>query len=317
MLDLTKDFDKEKDVFYPAIWKLGQLNNKTYGVPWLGHSMCMIYNKGILDKAGVNAKSINSLDELVNAMKLVEEKTSAKGIGLVGANHNDVSWMVNQFIYGYGSGLVDQTGHKVIINNEKSFKAIDFYKNVLGKHAQETWVNDTGVEVMKYFREEKVAFEIQGPWGITDIEKNGNPFEVGTIDLADMGLYAEVGPMMIGLPTSMSEDKKTAAKDFIQFLISKEAQEKIMDGEYSPEHDTYYPFRIPVRKDLSESLIFEKYKTYYPFVEGLKKPSIDVPVPKWQTIKDKYYAPGLHQVMNNEITIKEFLNEIEKKVMKF
>ena len=94
-------------------------------------------------------------------------------------------------------------------------------------------------------------------------------------------------------------------------MISKEAQEKIMDGEYSPEHDTYYPFRVPVRKDLSESLVFEKYPQYLPFLKGFKRPSIDVPVPKWQTIKDEYYAPGLHQVMNEELSIDEFLKRIE------
>lgn len=38
---------------------------------------------------------------------------------------------------------------------------------------------------------------------------------------------------------------------------------------------------------------------------------MDVPVPKWQKIKDEYYAPGLHQVMKDEITIDEFLQRIE------
>ena len=309
--NLSTNFQKEEELFYPELWKLGEFNGGVYGIPWVGHSVCLIYNKDLLQKAGVDAASIKSLDSLVKALEVVEGKTNAKGIGLVGANHNDISWMVNQFVYGYGSNLVDETGNKVAVNNEKGKAAIAFYKDVLGKHAQPSWVNDTGVEVLEQFRKQKIAFEFQGVWGVTDNEKNGNSFPVGIIKLEDIGLCSEVGPMMLAIPSGMSNEKKEGAIKFIKFMISKDAQEKIMDGEYSPEHDTYYPFRVPVRKDLSDSVVFEKYPKYLPFLQGFKKPSIDVPVPKWQIIKDNYYAPGLNQVMKEEIAIDEFLKRIE------
>ena len=86
-----------------------------------------------------------------------------------------------------------------------------------------------------------------------------------------------------------------------------------MDGEYSPEHENYYPFRVPVRKDLANTLVFKKYPEYIPFLEGFKHPSIDVPVPKWELIKEQYYAPGLHQVMKSELSIDDFLVMIETK----
>ncbi|CQR71041.1 putative ABC transporter-binding protein precursor [Sporomusa ovata DSM 2662] len=309
--DLSVSFQKEEELFYPELWQLGEINGGIYGIPWVGHSICLIYNKDLLKKAGVDAASIKDLDSLLKAFKAVEEKTNVKGIGLVGANHNDISWMVNQFIYGYGSNLVDTSGTKVAINNEKAKAAILFYKNVLGKHAQPSWITDTGVEVLEHFRKQKIAFEFQGVWGVADNEKHGNPFPVGIISLETIGLCPEVGSMMLSIPSGMSNEKKAAAIKFLKFMISKEAQEKIMDGEYSPEHDTYYPFRVPVRKDLSDSFIFEKYPQYLPFLRGFKRPSIDVPVPKWQTIKDGYYAPGLHRVMKEEMSVDEFLERIE------
>ena len=311
LMDLTKDFGREKDYFYQNLWNLGVVDGKTYGIPWLGHSMCLVYNKNLLKKAGVDPLSIKSIKDLAAACEKVEAHTEARGIGLVGANHNDVSWMVNQFIYGFGSSLVDKDGKKVVINNQESKAALDFYKNTLGKHAQNTWVNDTGIEVMNYFRRQQVAFEFQGLWGVTDIWKNGNPFEVGVIALDDIGVYSEVGPMMLALPAEMSEEKKETAEKFVRFLISKEAQETIMHGEYSPEHDAYYPFRIPVRRDLTDSLFFKEHPEFLPFLEGFKNPSIDVPVPKWQKIKDQYYAPGLNQVMGNKVSIEVFLDSIE------
>lgn len=312
LMDISEDFEKEKGYFYKNLWELGEVGGKTYGVPWVGHSMCLLYNKAILQKAGVDPVEIRSIDDLAAACEKVEAKTEARGIGLVGANHNDVSWMVNQFVYGFGSQLVNKEGKRVMINNAKTRNALDFYKNTLGRHAQSTWVNDTGVEVMDYFRKQQVAFEFQGLWGVTDIWKNGRPFEVGVIPLEDIGLPSEVGPMMLALPADLNPAKRDAAISFINYMISREAQERIMNGEYSPEHDSYYPFRIPVRKDLANSMVFQNYPEFVPFLSGFKNPSIDVPVPGWQKIKDQYYAPGLHRVMNGETTIEDFLQTVER-----
>ena len=310
--DLTDPLAKEQSVFYEKLWQLGMVNQKLYGMPWLGHSMALIYNKQLLDAAGVDPAGITSVQDLLAACEKVEKNTNANGIGLVGASHNDVSWMVNQFIYGFGGSLVSSDGSKVTINSKKAKAAIEFYKNKLGKVAQPTWTTDTGVEVMDYFREQKVAFEIQGPWGISDIIKNGSKFETGVISLGDIGLNAEVGPMMLSLQPNLDRQKKNAAIDFIKYLISPAAQEMIMDGEYSPELDAYYPFRLPVRKDIVGSEVFVQYSEYTPFMNGYIHPSIDVPVPLWQQIKDQYYTKDLHLVMQGKLSIDTMLNQIQE-----
>lgn len=311
LADITAEFEGAEELFYPEVWTLGTVDSQVYGIPWLGHSMALLYNKTLLEKAGVDAASITSRDALVAAMDAVEAKTDAKGFGLVGAESNDLSWMVNQFIYGFGSSLVSDDGQTVSINNQNSKEALEFYRDVLGDHAQSTWLDDTSAEVVNYFREQQVAFEILGIWGVTDIQKNGSPFEVGIISLSDIGLCSEVGPMMAAIPAAMSDDTKQAACRFIRYLISMEAQAKIMNGEYSPEHDTYYPFRTPIRLDMANSQIFQSNPDYLSFLEGFQNPSVDVPVPAWQTIKDELYAPGLHQVMRGEIAIDVFLSNIE------
>ena len=311
LADISDSVQGVESMFYERLWQLGVVNQKVYGVPWLGHSMGLIYNKQLLKQANVDPESINSLSDFVDACRKVEENTSAKGIGLVGAEHNDVSWMVNQFIYGFGGSLVNSEGTQVTINSENAKNAILFYKNELGQYAQDSWTSDTGVEVMDYFRDQQIAFEIQGLWGITDIWKNGSEFETGVIPLEDIGLYPEIGPMMVSIQPKLSEEKKAAAMEFIHYLISHDAQEMIMNGEYSPEHDAYYPFRLPVRKDISDSAVFKEHPEFSIFLSGFSKPSIDVPVPLWQRIKDEYYAPGLHQVMKGALSVDELLLQLE------
>ncbi len=311
LLDLSDVFAAEQPLFYPAIWKLGTMGGKTYGIPWLGHSMCLLYNKSLLKEAGVDPDSIRNVDALVAALEQVEQNTSARGIGLVGAESNDVSWMVNQFVYGFGGKLVNDAGTQVAVNSPQAEAAIEFYMNVLGTHAQPTWTGDTGVEVMEAFRKQQVAFEIQGIWGITDIQKNGSPFEVGAIALKDIGLYAEVGPMMLSIPAGMSEGGREQAVSFIRYLISKDAQEQILNGEYSVEHDTYYPFRTPIRTDMADMPLVQMNPLYQVFIEGFEQPSVDVPVPAWQTVKSELYEPGLHRVMTGELSISDFLAQME------
>lgn len=311
LTDLAGEFKEEASLFYPSVWALGMVENSVYGIPWLGHSMCLLYNKTLLKQAEVSPESIVDLDSLVAAMDKIEASTSAKGIGLVGANCNDISWMVNQFVYGFGGQLVDTTGEKVLIDSTESAEAIDFYRNVLGVHAQSSWLNDTGTEVMKSFLNQEVAFEIQGIWGLTDVQKNGSPFEVGVIPLKQIGICSEIGPMMLSIPQNMSDSGKKQAQSFIRYMISIDAQQAILNGEYSPEHDDYYPFRTPIRKDMANTPLMQMNPIYQLFIEGFENPSIDVPVPAWQAVKKQYYEPGLHSVMIGTITTEAFLKMIE------
>ena len=244
-------------------------------------------------------------------MDKIESTTNAKGIGLVGADSNDISWMVNQFVYGFGGQLVDATGERVLINSAESAEAIDFYKNVLGAHAQSSWLNDTGTEVMKSFLNQEVAFEIQGIWGLTDVQKNSSPFEVGVIPLKQIGIRSEIGPMMLAIPKRMSDSARQNALAFIRYMISVDAQQAILNGEYSTERDSYYPFRTPIRKDMANAPLMQMNPVYQVFIEGFDNPSIDVPVPAWQEVKKQYYEPGLHSVMIGAITTEVFLKMIE------
>lgn len=57
--------------------------------------------------------------------------------------------------------------------------------------------------------------------------------------------------------------------------------------------------------------IFKSNPEYVKFIEGFQNPSIDMPIPDWQTIKDTLYQPGLHQVMAGEMTIDAFFSMLE------
>ena len=119
------------------------------------------------------------------------------------------------------------------INSPESIAAIEYYRDVLGAHAPSSWTIDTGVEVMEHFLKQEVAFEIQGIWGVTDVLKNGSPFEVDVIPLKQIGICSEIGPMMLVIPKNMSDETKSQATDFIRYMISMDAQEAIRITSYN------------------------------------------------------------------------------------
>jgi len=314
LIKLDKVFSEEITDFYPTMVQLGKNNNELKGLPWIGHSMSIIFNVDLCKQSNVNPYQWKSLQDMIKALQAIETYTEASGIGLVGADHHDITWMVNQFVYTFGGSLVevDENGRflNLTVQSEETKTAIDFYKNELGKYAQDNWTNDNGQDVLEDFSKGEIAFEIQGPWGITDIWKKGNPFEVGVIALSQIGVYSEVGPMMLSV--SENTHNTEGALEFIRFLESDEGLEMVLDGEYDPKHDAYYPFRIPIKRSMEDSVFYKKYPEFRLFSEGFRRPSISSPTPEWATNYNEIYQHALHQIMTGEKTIDQSLEEVAK-----
>lgn len=317
-LVLTEMYMEKESLYYDSIKPLTQTKNGVVGIPWIGHSMGLIYNKELIEQAGVDIERLNSVQDLLDACKKITERTDANGLGLVGANSHDLSWMVSQFIYSFGGSLVKtdsegiQTG--VLINSKESAQALDFYIYELGQYAQKEWEEHTGVEVMEAFANEEIAFEIQGPWGITDIWKKGNQFEVGAISLSQFGMSSEVGPLMLSISKNSLNIEE--AKEFILYLTEKKTLEKIMEGEYDEKHEEYYPYRVPLRKDMEDSTFFKKYPDFLVFIEGYKNPSINTPTEEWGEKYKNLYEYYIHEAIVGNITISQALENIADKVQR-
>lgn len=306
---LTEYFKDEIDLHYSDIKDLSSVNNVLLGVPWIGHSMALVYNETLCDGLGVNPQEFKDLSDLLDACEIVEEKTNASGIGLVGGQNHDITWMVNQFIYSFGGNLVDENG-EIAVKSAEAEEAISFYKNTLGKYAQEGWKEASGIDVLNAFSASQVAFEIQGPWAISDIWKKGNPFEVSAISLGQIGLSSEVAPMMLCIPADVLY--KEEAVDFISYLVKKDNLMTIMNGEFAAKYDAYFPFRVPIRQDVIDADFMKRYPDFEPFVLGFENASISTPNEVWATKNGQKYEQVLHQIMVDEIEITEGLEELNQ-----
>ena len=315
---LTDLYLEQEEYYYETIKALAKSENGISAIPWIGHSMGLIYNKELTDIAGVFPEDFESVQDLLDACEAICQKTGHKGLGLVGAECHDLTWMVSQFIYSFGGKLanVNMRGRQTeaVIDSDESMEAVAFYIEGLGRYAQDGWQEHTGTEVMEAFAAGEIAFEIQGPWGITDVWKRRNGFEVGAISLSHMGMYSEVGPLMLAVSKDTRNVEK--AKDFIRYLTDKDTLEKIMEGEYDEKYEAYYPFRVPLRNDMEDSEFFEKYPDFLVFIEGYEKPSINTPTSEWEEEYDGLYSYYVHQAILGNISVEEALKAIAQKKQK-
>ncbi|HEX2998370.1 MAG TPA: extracellular solute-binding protein [Anaerolineales bacterium] len=131
LLDVTDRVTPEmKSGMFPASWNGVTRNGKIYGMPWLMDVKYFMYNKDMLDKAGISAPP-KTWEELVDQAKIVKEK---------GIAEYPIIWSWNQkegvvcdyavLLYGNGGSFVDANG-KPAFNDEKGVQALTWMKQTI------------------------------------------------------------------------------------------------------------------------------------------------------------------------------------------
>ncbi len=312
--EVGKYFDQDKIFFNANLWNLAVVEGKLYGIPWLGHSMQLIYNRDMFEKAGIKEPPKTWQELYADAFKLTGN--GKYGIGLPGQQSNDLSWSLDMFIYAGGAKLVKKEpdgSYSVALNTTEGRNAVQFYLKLMKECAPPDSAEKTGKEIMDDFRNQKVAMEFQGPWGVTDIWKSGNPFRVGVapIPAGPGGSFAEIGPYMLAIPAGVSGEKFNAAVKLISFMISRKGQEMILTGEKGSDGKSY-PFRIPVRNDLQDSEFFKAHHEFLLFVTGLNNPSIATPIEAWNKVDVEVFRMNINKCITGQMSVDKALDIIEK-----
>lgn len=131
LLDVTNRVTPEmKSGIFPASWNGVTRNGKIYGMPWLMDVKYFMYNKDMLQKAGITDPP-KTWEELVDQAKTIKEK------GIV---EFPIVWSWNQkegvvcdyavLLYGNGGSFVDANG-KPAFNDEKGVQALAWMKQTI------------------------------------------------------------------------------------------------------------------------------------------------------------------------------------------
>ena len=166
--------------------RFAQKDGKTYGVPLTMSPQSLLYNKKLLDEAGVGLPK--TVDEFYAAAKAVKEKTGQWGYAFNNNTSNALQTYINsmQWVIGMGSDW-SQDNRGITADVPKTVEAVTWIKRFLDEGISPRGLDATVVRTL--FAQGKVAFLFDGPWVMTQV-KGSNP-----------DLYPSVGFAVVPTPT--------------------------------------------------------------------------------------------------------------------
>lgn len=229
-LDGFSGVDEVKKGLLPGLVDKFSMGGKFYGVAWNNDTRFFMYNKAMLEKAGIPSPP-QTWAEMVDATKKLKEQGITKyGYmdaylqGQAGANE------LTYIVYSFGGKLVDDNGNPVIGTDPNTKKAYEFLVSAMNDEkvvdpASLTSDYETAANV---FMMGGTAFFVQA-WPGVYAEANNKEVSniVDQIAVADYALHADgAEQVVLTLPEAMAIPKtsknKEAAWKYIQYMTSKE-----------------------------------------------------------------------------------------------
>lgn len=246
------------------------VDGKLYGMPAATEGYGLMYNKDILDKAGIDPKTITTFDALKDAFEKLDSKKAELGIDNVISYTTKETWVTGNHTFNIPFAAQDKPeefienyvkGNEDITNN-KEFKD---WMNLVALMCK--YGGGKTLETIDYstqlgnFALEKTAFMQQGNWAASELEKLDAKFDMGFIpmcinndsnDIVNTSIPVGV-PMYWGVNKDSKVNKE--CKEFLQWLDESDvAQEALVrDMNMIP---AFTNFKVessnPLNKSVSE-----------------------------------------------------------------
>jgi len=191
LLDVTNRVTPDmKANMFPASWNGVTRNGKIYGMPWLMDVKYFMYNKDMLQKAGIAAPP-TTWEEMVDQAKVIKQK---------GIAEYPIIWSWNQkegvvcdftvLLFGNGGAFVDSSG-KPVFNNDKGVQVLTWMKQTIDEGlSNPSSVSSDENAVEADFLAGKSAFAVNWLFQYSDSNDASKSQIVGKAAFAPMPVFA-------------------------------------------------------------------------------------------------------------------------------
>lgn len=215
------DYDVE-DILPPVRAALS-VDGQQYAVPFYGESSILMYNKEILDAAGVTISNNPTWDEVAAAAKAVISDETA-GICLRGKpGWGDLFAPLTTVVQTFGGNWYDMDWNAQV-NSPEFVEAVTFYKNLLDEAGQADPVSYSFNECLTALKNGKVAMWVDASVAASMLEADDSPVK-GKMGYAHSPVKetAESGWLWSwNLAVPVSTKNQAQAIDFIKWATSKQ-----------------------------------------------------------------------------------------------
>ncbi|MBD2018368.1 sugar ABC transporter substrate-binding protein [Microcoleus sp. FACHB-53] len=208
--------------YLPNIWKDSTLNGKSFGIPWYLTSRVTIYNKELLQKAGISQPPA-TYAELAQVAKQIKDKTG-KYAFFVTVVPEDSGEVLESFVQ-MGVELVDAQG-KAAFNTPKGKAAfqywVDFYQQGLMPKEALTQGHRRAIEL---YQQGETALLSSGAEFMDTIAKNAPSIAKASATAPQMtGETGKKNVAVMNIVIPRDTDNPDAALKFALFVTNSENQ---------------------------------------------------------------------------------------------
>ncbi|WP_088891395.1 ABC transporter substrate-binding protein [Leptolyngbya ohadii] len=212
----------DKEQYLPKIWQANTLNDKSFGIPWYLSTSIAIYNKQIMEQAGIS-KPPATYAELAQAARQIKDKTG-KYAFFATFVPEDSGEVLQSFVQ-MGAQLVDDQG-KAAFNTPEG-KAVfqywtDLYKQDLLPKEALTQGHRRGIEL---YQSGQTALLSTGPQFLKTIGTNAPAIaEVSAAAPQITGTTGKKSVAVMNLVIPRKTDQPDAALKFALFVTNDQNQ---------------------------------------------------------------------------------------------
>lgn len=232
----SEDSLVKKEDLIPNAVSSHAIDGKMIGVPYAASALMLYYNKTYFDQAGIT-EAPKTIEEMANMLPTLVEKTDAEfGLNVRVDQFELENWIATQGAEGsyFGNNESGHNGHMTELEADKNGTLMNYlteWDKVIKSGAYKATrdsINEefaTGMHAMVIMSSSRIP---------TIAELVGDSFEwevtsIPTVNASDVGGAYPSGSGLYMIDRD-DEAKKAAAWEFVQFMISPEAQVMWLDG---------------------------------------------------------------------------------------
>lgn len=235
-LEPLDKYDGASDIktgMLPGLTQKFSKNGQLYGVTWNNDTRFFMYNKKMLDAAGITAPP-KTWDELESQTKILQQKGIAKFAFIDAFTPLQTLNQLTYFIYSFGGNYFDNNGSPIMTKDEGIKKAFEFLERgvLKDKFIDPACITSDLVASANVFYKGDTAFFLQAWPGVYAASNDASISKIaGQVEVAPYAVGVDENtnvvmtlPESLAIPTT-SKNKDKAWK-YIKYMTSKEFEKK-------------------------------------------------------------------------------------------
>ncbi|SEG96596.1 multiple sugar transport system substrate-binding protein [Nonomuraea solani] len=265
--DLLEQQGVDTAAFAPAAMDQMRHKGRTYALPIAVHTFQLVYNKKLLDAAGVEPPT--TMDELAAAIPKLTETDGKGAITRLGLGNADLPTSLTTLGYAFG-GAWDGTGPTP--GDPGNLAALKFWQdNITNKYgADKVSAFKAGwgqyMSAQDPFYTGRVAMVIDGEWQAVSIPKNAPGLEWGVSPIPvarpDLDGTTQLTASTLFIPANSKHRQEAAA--FMKYLVSESAAREL----------SLALGNLPARTGLADDPAYAKIPNFGSWLKAMKSPKV-------------------------------------------